>query len=334
MPSSVVDKIVAGASDAEYRKLANALPQIIWTCDAQGRLEWVNDRWIELTGLSEAESLATRARSSPCIPTIGEELQRRFAEALATSTPVRDRVPDPEPGGRLSLSPLRGWCPSATRTASSRAGWPRPSTCTIAAQAEEALRASERRFETVFNLNPQPTAITRLADGVYLNVNDAFLKLTGFSREEVIGKTAVELGIWTAGAARRGRRAASARRRPPRAEIPYRTKDGRALTLLHRQRAHRFRRRALPGQRGDRRDRAARDRGRGAAERGAGARARRRAGGADGRGARRRLDRAGPRLPRDARQPDRARAACAATRGRTCRRRPPIRPPRGTSRCS
>src|SRR5262250_352455 len=75
------------ASESEYRKLANALPQIIWTCDAEGRLEWVNDRWRELTGLTEADSLAEKGGLASVHPADREELQHRFAPALATSTP-------------------------------------------------------------------------------------------------------------------------------------------------------------------------------------------------------------------------------------------------------
>jgi PAS domain S-box-containing protein len=63
-------------------------------------------------------------------------------------------------------------------------------------QAEEALRQSEERFAKAFLVNPAATAITTIAQGRYIDVNDSFLELLGFERQEVIGKTSVELGLW------------------------------------------------------------------------------------------------------------------------------------------
>ncbi len=63
-------------------------------------------------------------------------------------------------------------------------------------EAEEALRKSEEKFSKAFHASPDWIAITRVGDGNYLEVNDAFLGITGYGREEVIGRTSNELGIW------------------------------------------------------------------------------------------------------------------------------------------
>lgn len=55
---------------------------------------------------------------------------------------------------------------------------------------------TEKLFLRVFSNSPQPMSITTLADGKYLEVNAAFLSLLGYSRNQVIGHTSLELGIW------------------------------------------------------------------------------------------------------------------------------------------
>jgi two-component system, cell cycle sensor histidine kinase and response regulator CckA len=62
--------------------------------------------------------------------------------------------------------------------------------------SEEALRKSEERFSKAFRNNPLAITISTEADGRYLDVNDAFLKLLGFKRRDVIGHTAAELRFW------------------------------------------------------------------------------------------------------------------------------------------
>jgi PAS domain S-box-containing protein len=70
----------------------------------------------------------------------------------------------------------------------------------IAAQernrTEAALRSSEEKFARAFLASPTAIAITRLTDGQFIEVNDSFLLLLGYEREEVIGHTATALNIW------------------------------------------------------------------------------------------------------------------------------------------
>lgn len=63
-------------------------------------------------------------------------------------------------------------------------------------KALEALRKSEERFRLTFQTSPDSININRLRDGLYVDINEGFTTLTGYTREEVIGRTSIEIDIW------------------------------------------------------------------------------------------------------------------------------------------
>lgn len=63
-------------------------------------------------------------------------------------------------------------------------------------EAEDALKISEEKFSKAFHASPDSIVITRAEDGTYIDVNEAFQESTGYGRDEVIGRTSTELGLW------------------------------------------------------------------------------------------------------------------------------------------
>jgi PAS domain S-box-containing protein len=63
-------------------------------------------------------------------------------------------------------------------------------------EIEDALRQSEKKFSTAFNASPVMITITTLKDGRFIEINDSFADFTGYSREEAIGRTSIEMGHW------------------------------------------------------------------------------------------------------------------------------------------
>jgi PAS domain S-box-containing protein len=62
---------------------------------------------------------------------------------------------------------------------------------------ENSLIRAEEKFAKAFRATPDAISISTLDAGRYLEVNDSFLHVTGYDREEVVGHTAAELKIWT-----------------------------------------------------------------------------------------------------------------------------------------
>lgn len=63
-------------------------------------------------------------------------------------------------------------------------------------QAEASVIQSEERFRKAFRSNPQPMSLTTIDEGRHLDVNDSFLSMSGYTRDELVGHTWLELGLW------------------------------------------------------------------------------------------------------------------------------------------
>jgi PAS domain S-box-containing protein len=63
-------------------------------------------------------------------------------------------------------------------------------------KAAKALKDSEERFRLLFYSSPDAVSLNRMEDGLYVDINEGFTNVTGFTREEVLGRSAVDINIW------------------------------------------------------------------------------------------------------------------------------------------
>ncbi len=72
----------------------------------------------------------------------------------------------------------------------------------VAEKAENAAKEARQHFELIFNMSPDATFITRCSDWIIVNCNEAFAQLTGYSREEVLGRATLDTYLHANGTVR------------------------------------------------------------------------------------------------------------------------------------
>lgn len=100
-------------------------------------------------------------------------------------------------------------------------------------RTEEALRLSGEKFSMIFRSSPDWIAISTLFEGRFIDVNDAFQQITGYTREEVIGRSSLELGLWVdPGEREKTVKILLEKGEMRNQEVRFRLKSGEVLTML------------------------------------------------------------------------------------------------------
>ncbi len=219
------------ATQARYKHLFMNVPTVL-VLHAGGYVIDANPAAARLFGAPDTEALRGRRLDELFPPEARERLRARREELerlpLGTALPAYEY--------RLQFGPRRVGV-TATGVRVDLQG--QPAMLTILAditdriETEEALRSSQTMLAHLVDTSPDLITLTDLASGRYRMVNHAFARLTGWRVDEVIGRTATELGIWGSDEARqrfveRLQRDGAVADLP----VPFRLREGGERTLL------------------------------------------------------------------------------------------------------
>ena len=187
--------LVAREGDAKLRKVLDSAADAVFITNPQGHYVYANAQASVLLGYTADELLCRGIKDlTPAgeAAHVAERLQVLLAEGrMHTETHLLRKdgslVPVDLNTAVLPDGNLFGSCRDISELIASRS----------------ALQGSEARYRAAFQASLDCINISRLDDGTYIDVNQAFLDILGYERHEVIGRSALDLGIWADPADRR-----------------------------------------------------------------------------------------------------------------------------------
>ena len=180
--------------DQQYKELINELPGLICKIKPNGTVTLANNTFLVDLGMSEEEVLGTSIWDF-----IPKEEHARMKEGFANLKSPQDIFTHEQPTHKANGNlVIQEWTNKGLFDSNGKLIEIMATGVDITKRKniEESLRISEETTRKLFNTSPDPVAINRQKDGLYVDVNDKFIELLGYSHKELIGKKSIALSIW------------------------------------------------------------------------------------------------------------------------------------------
>ena len=180
----------------QVQQIIAGLAEGVILIDLNQRILWANDAALAMHGVTRLNDLGTTM----------EEYRQRFRLRYRNNHPLDrgehpiERVIAGEESSDVTVEvshvddPERCWI-HAIRCFVITDDQDKPDYLVLIIEDETDRFEAEERFESAFNANPAPAIICRLSDLRYVKVNPGFLEMTGYAREDVIGRSAYEIDV-------------------------------------------------------------------------------------------------------------------------------------------
>ncbi len=204
-------------SESRLKQFLNAIPLGIFIVDSQGKPYYINPAGEELFGQGILESDTENLRKSYRVRLAGtEEIYPAEQDPILNALQGKSVTIDDMEVLRLNEAvPLQvsgtpiydeqgniiyGMCAFQNITERKQAEqlsreYEQNLEAQVAKRTAELAKAEEK-FSKAFRLSPNAITLTRISDGRHIEVNESFCQMMGYSHEEIIGKTAVDLNFW------------------------------------------------------------------------------------------------------------------------------------------
>jgi PAS domain S-box-containing protein len=180
-------------TEKRYRRIVETANEGVWLLDSNLNTSYVNRQMAEMLGYEPAEMFGRSVYDSYFSTDV--ERKKRLLERRQQG--VRERFEERlrrRDGSELWVQMAA--IPVFKDNGEFDGALAMVSEITERKRAEESLRKSEEKFSKAFRQSPMALAITSAKDHRYIDVNKSFERFAGWRREDLIGRTPFEIGLW------------------------------------------------------------------------------------------------------------------------------------------